>query len=296
MTGGELTAGGALLDAVRGTHWPARRLTRGSLHGEHRSRRVGSSPEFMEYRPYQQGDDPSKIDWKLFGRTERVAIRLSHDDSSLRTTILVDASASMAFPAGTMEKWRLASAVALGLCAVAHGDGDPVGIAIVGGSGDQSRALPPRTRRGTVANVQRLLLETRPGGDAPLAPALNALRSVHRVAIVSDFLGDADALLEQSRELIAAGREVYAVQIVAREELEPRAYGIVVDPENAALRRPLSDGEIGAYAASFSRWRLALADHWRSAGAVFHSATTGDPADRVVKRVVALTEPGANAP
>ena len=294
MAGGELTDGGALLDAVRGTHWPARRLTRGSLHGEHRSRRVGSSPEFMEYRPYQQGDDPSKIDWKLFGRTERVAIRLSHDDSSLRTTILVDASASMAFPADTMEKWRLAGAVALGLCAVAHSDGDPVGIAIVGG--DQPRALPPRTRRGTVANVQRLLLETRPGGNMALAPSLAALRSVHRVAIVSDFLGDADALLEQSRELIAAGREVYAVHIVAREELEPRAYGIVVDPENPALRRPLTEGEIGAYGASFSRWRQALADRWRSAGAVFHSATTGDAADRVVKRVVALTERGADVP
>ncbi len=294
MAGGELTAGGALLDAVRGTHWPARRLTRGSLHGEHRSRRVGSSPEFMEYRPYQQGDDPSKIDWKLFGRTERVAIRLSHDDSSLRTTILVDASESMAFPAGTMKKWRLASAVALGLCAVAHGDGDPVGIAIVGG--DQPRALPPRTRRGTVANVQRLLLETRPGGTMGLAPSLNALRSVHRVAIVSDFLGDADALLEQSRELIAAGREVYAVHIVAREELEPRAYGIVVDPENTTLRRPLTDGEIAAYGSSFARWRQALADRWRSAGAVFHYAVTGDAADRVVKRVVALTEPGADAP
>jgi uncharacterized protein (DUF58 family) len=248
----------------------------------------------MEYRPYQQGDDPSKIDWKLFGRTERVAIRLSHDDSSLRTTIVVDASASMAFPAGTMEKWRLAGAVALGLCAVAHGDGDPVGIAIVGG--DQLRALPPRTRRGTVANVQRLLLETSPGGAAPLAPALNALRAVHRVAIVSDFLGDADALLEQSRELIAAGREVYAVHIVAREELEPRAYGIVVDPEDPAVRRPLTNGEIGAYAAAFSRWREALADQWRSAGAVFHSGVTGDPADRVVKRVVALTEPGGARP
>jgi uncharacterized protein (DUF58 family) len=255
---------------------------------------VGSSSEFMEYRPYQQGDDPSRIDWKLFGRTERVAVRLSHDDSSLRTTILVDASASMAFPVGTLEKWWLACAIALGLCAVAHNDGDPVGIAVAGA--DQPRSMTPRTRRGTVAHAQRVLLETTPGGRAPLAPALRALRSSHRIAIVSDFLGDADALLEHSRELIASAREVYAVHVIAREELEPRAYGIVVDPEDPTVRRPLTDAEIGAYTASYASWRQTLADGWRRAGAVFHNAVTGESADRVVKRVVALAEPGAESP
>ena len=98
----ELTSG-ALLDALRGAHWPARRMSRGAFQGGHRSRRVGASPEFMEYRPYQQGDDPSRIDWKLFGRTERVAVRLSHDDSSLRTMVLLDASGSMAFPAARRD-------------------------------------------------------------------------------------------------------------------------------------------------------------------------------------------------
>jgi uncharacterized protein (DUF58 family) len=107
--------GGALLDAVRGVHWPGRRVTRGALHGAHRSKRVGSSPEFREYRAYQQGDDPAKIDWKLFGRTERVAIRLAHDDASLRTSVLVDASASMAFPPATLDKWERAASVAPGV-------------------------------------------------------------------------------------------------------------------------------------------------------------------------------------
>lgn len=279
----QLTSG-ALLDAVRGVRWSVRRVARGAVHGAHRSKRAGSSPEFSEYRPYQQGDDPTKIDWKLFGRTERVAVRLTHDDASLRTTILLDASASMAYPPVSLTKWEHAAAIALGLCAVAHGEGDPVGIATV--SGAETRTLPPRTRRGTVGHVLRVLLDTTPGGAPLLAPVLATLRSSRRVAIVSDFLGDADAVLEQARELIASGRDVYAVHVVAREELDPPPGDVVVDPEDDAVRRPLTAAELGGYRESFARWREALAAMWRDAGAVYHLATSDDPPARAVRRIV----------
>lgn len=287
----ELTSG-ALLDAVRGVHWPTRRLTRSSLHGGHRSRRVGSSPEFMDYRPYQQGDDPARIDWKLFARTERVAIRLAHDDSSLPTTVVVDASASMAFPPSSQAKWNLAAAVALGLCAVAHGDGDPVGVAI---AGSDTTALPPRNRRGTVAQILRVLTETRAGGSVPLAPVVAALRSSRRIAILSDFLGDADDVLAQSRELIASGREVYAVHVVAAEELDPELAGVVIDPEDAHVRRPLGESELADYRGAFASWREQLARRWHDAGAVYHVAITNEAPERIVRRVVTPPAPSAGA-
>jgi uncharacterized protein (DUF58 family) len=248
----------------------------------------------MEYRPYQQGDDPGRIDWKLFGRTERVAVRLSHDDSSLRTMLLVDASASMAFPAGTLAKWNSAAAIALGLAAVAHGDNDPVGIAI---AAPNPRALPPRTRRGTVSDVLRALLDTTPGGSSPLAPLLAAARASRRVAIISDFLGDADALHSVAREMLAGGTEVFAVHLIAAEELEPgNAARVVTDPEDPALRRPLGAAELASYREHFARWRGALADAWRGAGAIYHEVTTADPPDRVVRRVTGITGPAARGP
>jgi len=280
----QLTSG-ALLDAVRGVHWPARRVSGGAFQGAHRSSRVGSAPEFMQYRPYQQGDDPSKIDWKLFGRTERVAIRLAHDDSSLRTMVVVDASASMAFPTDTLAKWELAAAVALGLVAIAHGDNDPCGLAV---GGDDPRSLPPRTRRGTVASALRLLLDTTPRGSAPLAPVLASVGNARRFALISDFLGDAEALLEQARELRARGREVYAVHVVATEELDPRAHGEVVrDPESDDYRRPLDSVTLPAYREAFSEWRDQLAARWRAAGVVYTLATTAESPERVVRRVAA---------
>ena len=284
----ELTSG-ALLDALRGVHWPARRMSRGAFQGGHRSRRVGASPEFMEYRPYQQGDDPARIDWKLFGRTERVAVRLSHDDSSLRTMLLVDASASMAFPSETLGKWTTAAAIALGLAAVAHGDNDPVGIAIAAAS---PRVLPPRTRRGTLSDVLRALLDTTPAGSSALAPLLAAARSSRRVAIISDFLGDAEPLHAVAREMVAGGAEVFAVHVIAAEELEPGdAARVVTDPEAPALRRPFGAAERATYRENFAQWRAALAGAWRGSGAIYHEVTTADAPDRVVRRVAGFTEP-----
>src|SRR5262245_25794755 len=94
-------ADGALLDAVRALRWPARRRVSAGLAGEHISRALGRAAEFTEYRLYRQGDDPDCIDWKLLARSDRVFIRLSPELAVLPTTLIVDASASLGFPAKT---------------------------------------------------------------------------------------------------------------------------------------------------------------------------------------------------
>jgi uncharacterized protein (DUF58 family) len=205
--------------------------------------------------------------------------------------VLLDATASMAFPATTLAKWNCAAAIALGLAAVAHGDNDPVGIAIAGST---PRVLPPRTRRGTVSDVLRALLDTTPGGSSPLAPLLAAARASRRVAIVSDFLGDAGAVHALAREMVAGGTEVFAVHVIAPEELEPGdGARVVTDPEAPALRRPLGAAELASYRESFARWRGALAKSWRAAGAAYHEVLSTDAPDRVVRRVTGLSEPAA---
>jgi len=279
---------GVLLDSVRGLHWPARRVTRGVIHGGHRSRRVGSSPEFMQYREYRPGDEPKKIDWKLFGRTNRVMVRQTHDDSNLRTTILVDASASMAYPKPDLDKWKMAISIAIGLTAVAIGDRDPTGLAVVGA--DDVHVLPPRSREGTTTDVLRMLSGVTPAGARPLAPVLSMLRASHRIAIISDFLGDADALLQRAREMVASGREVFAVHVIAREELEPRDLGtLVVDPEEESIRRPFDEASLAEYRSAFAGWREELAASWNASGAFYQVAVTDEPADKVIRRIVTPT-------
>lgn len=271
---------GALLDAVRGVHWPARRPVIAGATGEHHSRMRGSSAEFSEYRLYRQGDDTRRLDWRLLARSDRAYIRLSADRAVLPTTIVVDASASMAFPAASRQKWTFAQQTAVGLAAIAHGAGDPVGLMIPG------RHVPPRTRRGVVAEIARVIDDTDPDDLEPLAPLVSAVRTP-RIAIITDLLGDAEALLRAASVHVVGGGEIHLVHVVAREELDPpRRTLLAADPERPSLQRVLVDSSRGAYMRAFAEWRAETARRWRAAGAGYVEAVSDEPVPHVIRRIV----------
>src|SRR5262245_50102115 len=184
------TSYGALLDAVRGVHWQARRAVANAMAGAHHSKQRGTSAEFTEYRLYRQGDDTRRIDWKLLARSDRAYIRLATDRATLPTTIVLDASTSMEFPLATRAKWRLAQEIAVGLAAVVHSDGDPVGVA-VHEDRNHLRILPPRTRRGVIGEIARVVDAARPEGIAPLAATGAAARSPSHGSVTA-LHGEAD--------------------------------------------------------------------------------------------------------
>ena len=282
---------GGLLDAVRGVHWPSRQAVPGGPPGVHRSTMRGTSAEFTEYRLYRQGDDPRRLDWRLLARSDRAYIRLATDRAVLPTTILLDASASMAFPLATRAKWHCAQAIAMGLAAVAHADGDPVGVAVHDDRGAM-RVLPPRTRRGVVHEIARVIDAADPDGLDPLAPALSGIRSA-RIAIITDLLGDADELLRAASVHVASGGEAYVVHVIAREELDPpRRPILAADPEAPALKRLLTDGTRREYLAAFGAWREETARKWRASGVRYAQVVTDEDPARAVRRIV---QPSATA-
>lgn len=275
---------GALLDALRGVLWPARRPSRAASAGTHKSRLRGSSAEFTEYRAYRQGDDPRRLDWKLLARTDRAYLRITNERATLPTLLLLDASLSMGFPEGPRTKWAAARALAVGLTGVAHAVGDPVAVAVPGAP---PRRLPFRARRGVVSDVARLVDGITPSAAAPLAPALRDERRAARLVLLTDLLGDAPALLRAAREQMSRGAEVVLVHLVAREELEPPAGArLAEDPEEPALRRPLTDATREAYRAGFDAWRAEAAGAWRAAGARYVEVLSDEPPERAVHRVV----------
>src|SRR5688500_1603747 len=214
----------SLLDAVRGIRWPARSSVRGGIPGAHTSRLRGISAEFTEYRPYRQGDDPRRVDWKLFARSDRAYIRLSNDRAILPTMIVLDASASMAFPVDTNAKWVLAAQLGVGLGAVARNSGDPVGLVI---ADEEPLMLAPRMRRSVTHDIIRAVADTKPGGNTPLSPSVSiAAQSGGRLVIVTDFLGDAEDLLAVASRWVAAGREVHAVHVIACEGIDQNLDGL----------------------------------------------------------------------
>jgi uncharacterized protein (DUF58 family) len=278
----------ALLDAVRGVRWPARSAVRGGIPGAHTSRLRGISAEFTEYRPYRQGDDLRRIDWKLFARSDRAYIRLSNDRAILPTMIVLDASASMAFPVATNAKWKLAAQLGVGLGAVARNSGDPVGLVIAGG--EEPHLLPPRMRRSVTHEIIRAISATRPGGSASLSPSVSiAAQYGGRLVIVTDFLGDAEEILTVASRLVAAGREVLAVHVIAREEIDPpRESATVSDPEAPVVRRALTGATRDSYLAAYAEWRDRIAHEFTEAGVAYATAIVGEETpDHLIRRITA---------
>jgi uncharacterized protein (DUF58 family) len=285
----------ALLDQVRGIRWPARTAVRGGIPGAHASRMRGISAEFTEYRPYHQGDDLRRIDWKLFGRTDRAYIRLSNERAILPTTIVLDATASMAFPVETNGKWSLASMIGVGLAAVARSSADPVGLMI---AGDESPVhLPPRTRQGVIQEIIRAVSTITPRGSQPLAPIASlAAQSSGRVVIITDLLGDSAELLTVTARWVVTGREIVLVHVIAREEIDPpRHDALVADPEIPEYKRPMTGDARAHYVEAFARWREDIGHEWSDSGIDYTTAVTGgETVDHVIRRVTAMR--GASIP
>ena len=274
---------GALLDAVRGVRWPARRAVPQGAPGAHQARSRGAAPEFAEYRPYRQGDDPKRLDWKLLARSDRAFIRLAPDHATLSTTFIVDASASMAFPAAEANKWALAKRLAVALAAVAHSGSDPVGVVIA--AGFVSQRLQPRTRRGVVGEITRALDATKPSGAPPLASHVNT--SAPRCVVITDCLGDLAELRQALARHVVRGGEAYLLHVVSRLELEPtRDAVLATDPRDPSLRRPLLASSHEAYRERFDAFRAEVARMMRADGVQVFEVLDDAPVDVLVRRIV----------
>jgi uncharacterized protein (DUF58 family) len=275
----------ALLDALTGLTWPSASRARAGDPGAHRSSRLGRSPEFTEYRAYRPGDDLRRLDWKLYGRTDRLFLRIADDHAALRTAIVVDASASMRFPKDERGKWEHACAIALGLAAIAINDGDAVGMTLSAAAGD--RSLPPSRRRDMLHDIAQLFDVVHPVGSPSLADSITRVASHPRVVVLTDFLGDAEHALSALRVAVAAGAEVFAVHVVADEELNPPTRPFVAaDPEREEVRRSLSEANRAGYDAAFASWRAHIAAELHGMSARYALTSTADPVREVVRRVV----------
>lgn len=198
-----------------------RREYAGMGKGGHLSPRRGTSLEFSDFRPYSLGDDFRYIDWGLYGRTDKLYIKLFKEEEDLLTYIFVDASASMAYPAGD-RKFSSAIAIALALAYVALSSGDRVMIRVLAGEGESA---PPSfvKDRFRIVDLARRLSTIRPAGQLDLASTLArelvAIRRAGKVFVISDYLMLLNSVTRGLSLFSAANMDVTAVQVLGGREL-----------------------------------------------------------------------------
>src|SRR6478672_9140087 len=207
----------------------AARRAKSSAKGERRSRARGQSVEFADHRNYVPGDDFRYLDWNLFGRLEKLFIKLYEEERELPVRIFLDASESMAF--GEPRKFDFARQVAAAVGYVALCGFDRVSVIPFPDHPEENAyrgALRAVRGRKTSLTFFQNLNRLQAGGPANFNDALRRgameARQAGVAVVLSDFLDPAGYEPGLSA-LVGRGFQVNAVQILSPEELNPASYG-----------------------------------------------------------------------
>jgi uncharacterized protein (DUF58 family) len=233
----------------------AARRAKSSSKGERRSKARGQSVEFADHRSYVPGDDFRYLDWNLFGRLDRLFLKLYEEERELPVRIFLDASESMTF--GEPRKFDFARQVTAAIGYVALCGFDRVSVIPFPNvaDGGTSNIEPPtsnvelaargalRSVRGKKSSMQFFqninALTAAGGADLNETLRRGALEARHTglAIVLSDFLDPAGYEAGLS-SLVGRGFQVNAVQILAPEELAPTTFGDLrlVDSESGGLQ------------------------------------------------------------
>jgi uncharacterized protein (DUF58 family) len=197
----------------------------GFCSGLHRSPHKGFSVEFKEHRPYVQGDEIRTIDWKVFGKTDRLYIREYEEETNLRCTILLDSSGSMGYRGSRAKdgnKHDYAVRLAACLAYLMLQQQDSVGLVTF----DKAvrRHIPPRGKATHLRAIIEALADSKPEFETQLGRVFHELvPKIHRrglLIVVSDCFGDVDELIKALAHFRHAKHEMIIFQIWDPDELD----------------------------------------------------------------------------
>ena len=255
----------------------AKGVVEGVLAGLHKSPYKGQSVEFLQHREYVPGDDLRRVDWKVWGRQDRLTVKEFEEETSLRLTLLVDGSASMDYRGGPTDaranggrpsKFETAAILAASLAWLALSHGDAAGCAVF--DDRVRRGLPPRSRSTQLAEICELLEAPRNAGPTAFQPVLAGLASTlpprGMVILVSDLLGDRDGILRGLRLLRKRGQDLAILHVMDDDELDfpfegpTRFEGLELPAELSCNPRSLRAGYLEALETFLAEVRRRAAD------------------------------------
>jgi uncharacterized protein (DUF58 family) len=201
----------------------SRRLAEGAISGLHRSPFHGFNIEFAAYRDYTPGDDLRRLDWRVFARSDRHYIKQYEEESNVRVTFVVDASASMNYRGSApLTKFDYAATLSVALAFLLTRQQDPVGLVLF--DEEAGTILPPSATQAQVLVMAGLLEQCTPARKTELGGLLHSLADQLRrrglLVIVSDLFTDPDALYDGLNRLQFQGHEVVVMQVLDRDEVE----------------------------------------------------------------------------
>ncbi|HMK89113.1 MAG TPA: DUF58 domain-containing protein [Methylocystis sp.] len=252
----------------------AREVAGSLVHGVHGRRRAGAGETFWQYRPFAPGEAAQRIDWRRSARGDQLYVREREWEAAQNFFVWIDVSPSMAFKSSLAADYKIDRAVVLGLA---------LADALVR-CGERVGALgasPALCARNIIERLAEILAAQAPSSRALDIPSATALPQRAKLALISDFLCDADALAARLRDYAAAGAHGALLMVIdpAEETFPFAGETLFRDPDAGA---PFLAGDAGAlreaYAQRLDEHRAALRLAAQSAGFLFLQHHTDRPA------------------
>ena len=275
----------AFVERLNQLQLSARSVVEGSISGQHRSPVKGASVEFRQHRPYSEGDEPRRLDWRVLARTDRPYIKEYDEETNLRCVVMLDCSGSMSYGSGQGKdgptKFDYASKLVASLAYLMLSHSESAGLALCTGRVDQWVA--PRAGTAQLSRVIDVLERASPHGQANLARAMqqvaDRLGKRSLVIVITDGFLPVAKLRPGLARLRHDRHETIILQILDPDEIDfpfrtwTRFRGL--ESERAELCEPALMRK--TYLDNFRRHQQDLRDTSRGLGVEFHSFVTDKP-------------------
>ncbi|MCH2128660.1 MAG: DUF58 domain-containing protein [Pirellulaceae bacterium] len=225
----------------------SRKIFRGRMKGERRSKRKGQSVEFADFRNYVAGDDLRFIDWNLYARLDKLFLKMFLEEEDLHFYALIDDSLSMKFGTPTKFEYAKQLAAALGFIGLCRADR----VRVEAMNQDLQAPAPILRGRHSLWRLTEYLEGIQAGEGVPLVDGIKnfCLRNSGKgiLVLISDLM-DKQGFESAFRFLLAQQMDVYVIHLFSPEELDPEVQGDLrlIDCEDGdaaeiTVSRPLLD-------------------------------------------------------
>jgi uncharacterized protein (DUF58 family) len=262
----------------------SRKIFVGRMKGERKSKRRGSSVEFADHRNYSVGDDLRHIDWNVYGRLDKLFLKLFLEEEDLHVYTLLDTSLSMDFGDPTKLHYGKQVAAALAFIGLVNHDRvvlDTFATSLVTG-------MPSVRGRSQMWRVVQYLEGLQASGASDMTAAARSFAIKHAgkgvVVVISDFLdkhGHEDAL----RYLLARNMDIYVIHVLAREEVEPELVGdlrLVDSEDEDEAEITISAPLLKRYKDNLNAFVGGLKDWCTRRGIAYIFTTNQNPFDKLI--------------
>lgn len=272
----------------------AKSIRSGSMKGERRSVKRGTSIEFADYRNYTRGDDLRKLDWNVYARLEKPYIKLLEDEEDLAVHILLDISASMDWPneadteGGNPEHNKLLFAKRLlaGLSYMSLKSGDRLMLSALGETGLQQ--FGPVRGRAQVVPMLKFAHHISAEGKTDLSQSLReyALREKRTglVILITDMFSPT-GYVEGLNRLLGKGHEIVVMHLLSPDEVTPPIAGdlSLVDVETGITQEVTVDANMRTiYQQRLTQWLDSIRDDCARKGVHYLMVETDIPFEKVI--------------